>query len=83
MPRRPVRGLAPGERRMASLPFGDAIDCARVRVHGRRCLPLAQPENRAMTPDGGICFHPFCFLPDDTAGDPHTIHWFMREMVLV
>jgi hypothetical protein len=36
MQRRLVRGLTPGEMRMASLLFGDAIDCARVRVHGRR-----------------------------------------------
>jgi hypothetical protein len=27
--------------------------------------------------------HPSCFLPDYAAGDPHTIHWFMHEMVLV
>jgi hypothetical protein len=40
MQRRLVRGLTPGEMRMASLLFGDAIDCARVRVHGRRYLPL-------------------------------------------
>ncbi|PQO94923.1 Rhs element Vgr protein [Massilia phosphatilytica] len=68
---------------MASLLFGGAIDCARVRVHGRRYLPLVQPKNCAMTPNGSIYFHPSCFLPDYTAGDPHTIHWFMHEMVHV
>lgn len=83
MQRRLVRGLNPGEIQMASLLFGGAIDCARVRVHGRRYLPLVQPKNCAMTPNGSIYFHPSCFLPDYAAGDPHTIHWFMHEMVHV
>jgi hypothetical protein len=68
---------------MASLLFGGALDLARVRVHGRRYLPLVQPKNCAMTPNGSIYFHPSCFLPDYAAGDPHTIHWFMHEMVHV
>ena len=88
MQRRLVRGLAPGEMRMASLLFGGALDLARVRVHGRRYLPLVQPKNCAMTPNGSIYFHPSCFLPacfllDYAAGDPHTIHRFMHEMVHV
>jgi hypothetical protein len=82
--RRLARGLTPGEIRMASLLFGDAIDYARVRVHNRRYLPLGlQPKNCAMTPNGSIYFHHSCFLPDYTAGDPLTIHWFMHEMVHV
>jgi hypothetical protein len=36
-----------------------------------------------MTPNGSIYFHHSCFLPDYTAGDPPTIHWFMHEMVLL
>jgi hypothetical protein len=83
MRRRLVRGLTPAEIRMASLLFGGAIDFARVRVHGRRYLPLVQPKNCAMTPNGSMYFHPSCFLPDYAAGDPHTIHWFMHEMVHV
>jgi hypothetical protein len=58
---------------MASLLFGDAIGCARVRVHGRSYLPPVQPKNCALTPNGGIHF-PSRFLPDHAAGDPHTIH---------
>jgi hypothetical protein len=81
--RRLTRGLTPGEVRMASLLFGGAIDYARVRVHNRRYLPLLQPKNCAMTPNGSIYFHHSCFLPDYTAGDPPTIHWFMHEMVHV
>ena len=83
MRRRLVRGLTPGEIQMASLLFGGAVDCARVRVHGRRYLPLVQPKHCAMTPNGSIYFHPSCFLPDYAAGDPHTIHWFLHEMVHV
>ena len=83
MRERQARCLTAGEIRMASLLFGGAIDPARVRVHNRRYLPLVQPRNCAMTPNGSIYFHPSCFLPDYTAGDPHTIHWFMHEMVHV
>ena len=79
--RRLTRGLTPREIEMASLLFGDAIDYGRVRVHNRPYLPLGlQPKNCAMTPNGSIYFHHSCFLPDYTAGDPHTIHWFMHEM---
>jgi hypothetical protein len=49
---------------MASLLFGDAIDVVRLRVHNRRYLPLLQPGNCAMTPNGSIYFHQSCFLPD-------------------
>lgn len=68
---------------MAALLFGAAINPARVRVFNRRYLPLVQPRNCAMTPNGSIYFHPSCFLPDYTAGDPHTIHWFVHELVHV
>jgi len=78
-----TRGLTPGEIRMASLLFGDAIDYTRVRVHNRRYLPLMQPKNCAMTPNGSIYFHPSCFLPDYSEGNPTVIHWFMHEMVHV
>jgi hypothetical protein len=81
MRRRLVRGLTPGEMRMAPQLFGGALDL--VRVHGRRYLPLVQPKNCAMTPDDSIYFHPSCFLPDYAAGDPYTIHWFMHEMVIL
>lgn len=78
-----ARKLTQGEITMASQLFGDAIDYARVRVHNRRYLPLLQPKNCAMTPNGSIYFHHSCFLPDYTAGDPPVIHWFMHEMVHV
>ncbi|MCS0589534.1 Rhs element Vgr protein [Massilia norwichensis] len=78
-----ARKLTPGEIRMASLLFGDAIDYTRVRVHNRRYLPLVQPKNCAMTPNGSIYFHHSCFLPDYSEGSPTVIHWFMHEMVHV
>jgi len=78
-----ARVLTPGEIAMASLLFGDAIDYARVRVHNRRYLPLLQPKNCAMTPNGSIYFHHSCFLPDYAAADPSVMHWFMHEMVHV
>jgi hypothetical protein len=81
--RRLARPLTAGEIKMASLLFGDAIDYARVRIHNRRYLPLVQPRNCAMTPNGSMYFHPSCFLPDYTRGDPPTIHWFLHEMVHV
>jgi len=81
--RRVARALTAGETRMASLLFGDAIDPSRVRVHNRRYLPLVQPKNCAMTPNGSIYFHHTRFLPDYARGDAHTIHWFVHEMVHV
>jgi hypothetical protein len=81
--RRLARPLSAREIAMASLLFGEAVDYSRVRVHNRRYLPLVQPRNCAMTPNGSIYFHPSCFLPDYAAGDPPTIHWFMHEMVHV
>lgn len=78
-----TRGLTPGEIGMASLLFGDAIDYTRVRVHNRRYLPLLQPKNCCMTPNGSLYFHHSCFLPDYSAGNPTVIHWFMHEMAHV
>jgi hypothetical protein len=78
-----ARGLTAGEIAMASLLFGGAIDYACVRVHDRRYLPLVQPKNCAMTPNGSIYFHHSCFLPDFSEGSPTVIHWFMHEMVHV
>jgi hypothetical protein len=80
---RTARPLTAGEIAMASLLFGGAIDYARVRVHNRCYLPLLQPKNCAMTPNGSIYFHPSCFLPDYSKGDPPAKHWFMHEMVHV
>lgn len=69
---------------MVSLLFGDAVDCARVRVHNRPYLPFGlQPRNCAMTPNGSIYFHHSCYLPDYALADLPAKHWFMHEMVHV
>jgi hypothetical protein len=78
-----ARGLTAGEIAMASLLFGGAIDYTRVRVHNRRYLPLVQPKNCCMTPNGSMYFHHSCFLPDYSLGNPTVIHWFMHEMAHV
>lgn len=76
------RHLTAREIATASLLFGDAIDYARVRIHGRRYMPF-QPKNCCMTPNGSMYFHRSCFLPDYTRGDPPVVHWFIHEMVHV
>lgn len=68
---------------MASLLFRDAIDYPRVRIHARRYLPLVQPKNCCMTPNGSMYFHRSRFLPDYTRGDPPVLHWFIHEMAHV
>jgi hypothetical protein len=80
---RKARPLTAGEIAMASLLFGDAIDYSRVRIHNRCYLPLVQPKNCAMSPNGSIYFHPSCYLSDYAAADPPARHWFMHEMVHV
>ncbi|WP_332847689.1 Rhs element Vgr protein [Massilia sp. S19_KUP03_FR1] len=65
---------------MASLLFRDAIDYARVRIHGRRYMPF-QPRNCAMTPNGQMYFHASCFLDDYAQASLANRHWFMHEMV--
>lgn len=67
---------------MASLLFRDAIDYARVRIHGRRYMPF-QPKNCAMTPNGSMYFHASCFLDDYSRANLNGQHWFMHEMVHV
>ena len=67
---------------MASLLFRDAIDYARVRIHGRRYIPF-QPKNCAMTPNGSMYFHRSCFLDDYARANLTGQHWFMHEMVHV
>jgi len=73
------RPLTQAEISMAALLFGDSIDYQRVRIHGRRYMPL-QPKNCCMTPNGSMYFHRSCFLPDYTRGDPPVVHWFIHEM---
>ena len=76
------RLLTAGEIAMASLLFRDAVDYARVRIHGRRYMPF-QPKNCCMTPNGSMYFHQSCFLDDYSRANLTGQHWFMHEMVHV
>jgi len=51
------RPLTPGERALVRDMFGDAIDCAPVRLRRRKWFPL-QPRATVMAPCGHIHFHP-------------------------
>jgi hypothetical protein len=82
--RQRFRPLTRGESAMVQRLFGDAIDCAAVRIYNRRYLPFGlQPKNCAMTPNGAIYFHKSCCLLDFSNGSEHARHWFMHEMVHV
>ncbi len=51
------RPLTDGERELVHAVFGDAIDCAPVRIKRRRWFPF-QPPNTLMAPTGHVHFHP-------------------------
>ena len=76
------RALTLGEVTLARRLFGDAIDYAKVRIHGRRYLPF-QPKHCAMTPNGSMYFHRSCVLDDFAAADIARQHWFIHEMTHV
>jgi hypothetical protein len=51
------RGLTPGEVALVQSVFGNAINCASVRLKRKRWFPL-QPSNVVMAPCGHVHFHP-------------------------
>jgi hypothetical protein len=78
-----ARPLTAGEIAMARLLFGDAIDYARVRVHNTRYLPLVQPKDVCITPNGSLFFHASRFREDFSSAPEGEQHWFMHEMAHV
>ena len=64
--------------------FGDAVDCAGVRIHRRKWFPFQLPRY-TMAPDGHIWFHPrSTAYRDDFSAEP--LHWqgfFIHEMTHV
>jgi len=80
---RVARCLTAGEIAMARLLFGDAIDYSRVRVHNARYLPLVQPKNVCITPNGSLYFHASSYLDDFASASAQMQHWFMHEMAHV
>lgn len=55
------RPLTPGERRMAAMLFGTALDPAPVRIHRAKWWPF-QPRDIVMAPDGHVWIHPACWV---------------------
>ena len=78
-----ARALSYGERSLARLLFGDAIDYARVRIHDRGYFWKFQSRHTAVAPNGQIYFNREDFLADFSLAGPKGIHWFMHEMVHV
>jgi len=63
------RSLTTGETALVRSMFGDAIDCAKVRLHRARWWPL-QPAGVVMAPDGDIWFHPNGLWSEDFSREP-------------
>lgn len=78
-----ARPLTAGEIAMARLVFGEAIDYSLVRVHNTRYLPLVQPRNVCITPNGSLYFHATRFREDFAGASAEEQHWFMHEMAHV
>lgn len=68
---------------MSRLLFGDAIDYGRVRVNNIRYLPLLQPKDVCITPNGSLYFHASRYREDFSLAPEAEQHWFMHEMAHV
>lgn len=79
-----ARALTPGEVALVRFVFGDAIDCARVRIHRRRWFPL-QPRGVTMAPMGHLHFHPHSpdYCDDFSTASPALQGHFIHEMTHV
>ncbi|MDE2403391.1 MAG: vgr related protein [Sphingomonadales bacterium] len=79
-----TRPLTPGEIALVASVFGDAVDCAPVRLHRRRWWPL-QPRSVVMAPCGDIHFPPACphWRDDFAAADIALQGLFIHEMTHV
>ena len=81
--RDPGRLLTAGETLLVRSTFGDAINCATVRLHRARWWPL-QPAGVVMAPDGDIWFHPAGLWSDDFSREPIGLQAFLiHEMTHV
>jgi len=78
------RALTPGETALVRSVFGDAIDCARVRIRRRRWFPF-QPRRVTMAPMGHLHFHPrgSSYCDDFSQAGAHLQGHFIHEMTHV
>ena len=78
------RPLTAGEAAIARRVFGDAIDCAAVRVHARGYLWFGlQPAGVAMAPCGEIHFVRADYRDDFSTADAAHRRWFVHELAHV
>ena len=73
------RHLTSGEREMARIVFGEAIDYAPVTVNRRKWFPF-QPPKYVMSPDGHIWVHPGA--PEKWAEDYSTARAGLQELFI-
>ena len=79
-----ARPMTRGEIDMARSIFGDAVDYARVTIHGSGFLWFGlQHRDMALSPDGNIYFTAHRYLDDFAASTDRDRHWFMHEMTHV
>src|SRR5688572_24096348 len=79
------RHLTSGEREMARVVFGDAIDFEPVTVNRRKWFPF-QPPKYVMSPDGHIWVHPGApqkWADDYATASPGLQELFIHEMTHV
>ncbi|MFC5569356.1 SpvB/TcaC N-terminal domain-containing protein [Lysobacter yangpyeongensis] len=78
------RGLTKGEKEMARSVFGDDLDYDKPRIFRKKAY-FFQPNDRAMTPDGNIYFHPDDqgYHDDFSNSDIYSQHTFIHEMTHV
>ncbi len=78
------RPLTAGEVACCRKLFGDAVDYARVRIHGRGWFWFGlQLRHTAMAPDGHVWYRPEDYRDDFTREPAWRLLWFMHEMVHV
>jgi len=76
------RHLTTGETELARQVFGNSIDYATVKIHDKAYVPVIQPKNSGMTPNGEI-YTRDCYSADYSRGDINQRGFFIHEMAHV
>lgn len=76
--------MTAGEKQLVRSVFGDAVNCAPVRLRRRCWFPL-QPRHTVMAPCGHLHFHPasLSYRDDFSTATPDLQGLFIHEMVHV